>query len=82
MSSDDKKQEAPRADTFWVENDGWTFGRKLVCLASDSERIVQKLWEENERLRERAKTAQERADDWEKAARLAKQQRNLVRVVK
>lgn len=82
MSDDNKKPEPPRADTFWVENDEWTFRRKLVCLASDSERIIKRLWDENQALRERAKTAQERADDWEKAARLAKQQRNLVRVVK
>lgn len=82
MSDNKKTEPVPEVDSFWVENPAWTYGRKKVCLASDVERVVQKLHYDLQLALQQQKVWQDRCNDWEKAARLAKQQRNLVRVVK
>jgi hypothetical protein len=72
--SDNKEDDK----SFWVENPDWTYGRKLVVLKSDYDKLCAEL----ATLRARLEQQQTKAEEWEKAARLARQQRGLVRVVK
>ena len=66
------------AEKFWVENPEWTFGRKLVVLATDYDKVLA----ENITLRLQLVKVTEARDEWEKAARLARTQRGLLKVVK
>lgn len=68
-------------DAFWVENSEWTFGRKLVVLKSEAERKLQKAIDDAQRFKAMFEREQQRAKEWEDAARLARRQRGLVRVV-
>lgn len=69
-------------DRFWVESPNFTFGKKLVVLASDHDRYVQTLEHQNKVLADQLTEEKKRSAEWEKAARLAKQQRGIVRIVK
>lgn len=64
----DNKNDKPSVNRFYVENPEWTYGRKLVVLASDYDRLEA----ENATLRRRNDQLQEKADDWERAARIAR----------
>lgn len=67
-----------KAESFVVENPAWTYGKKIVVLASDYER----LWAEYEAVREALQKERERSAEWEKAARHARRQIGTIKVVK
>lgn len=54
---------------FYVENPEWTYGRKLVVLATDYDRLAA----EHAALKRRTELLQEKADEWERAARIARE---------
>lgn len=67
-----------KADSFTVTNPDWTYGKKIVVLASDYER----LWTEYEAARSALAKERERSAEWEKAARHARKQIGTIKVVK
>jgi len=69
-------------ERFWIESPDFTYGRKLVVLAADHDRYVASLEQQNRVLADQLKVEKERSAEWEKSARLARQQRGMVRVVK
>lgn len=69
------KKDAPQVNRFYVENPEWTYGRKLVVLASDYD----KLEVEATILRRKVEQLQEQKDEWERAARIARE-RNSGRI--
>lgn len=76
MSSNDKKtDDDDTAQRFYVENPEWTYGKKLVVLATDYDRLLA----QNRVLKTRNEQLQEKADEWERAARIARE-RNSGRI--
>lgn len=71
----DKKTDEPEVTRFYVENPAWTYGKKLVVLATDYDRLAA----EHTALKRRAEQLQERCDEWERAARIARE-RNSGRI--
>lgn len=67
-----------KADSFIVENPAWTYGRKVVVLQSDYE----KLWTEYELTRDALKKERERSAEFQKAAKHARSQIGRIQVVK
>ena len=67
----DKKTEDERhvAQRFYVENSGWTYGRKLVVLASDYDKL-EALYRTQ---LVRNQQLQEQKDEWERAARIQRE---------
>lgn len=63
----DKK--ADDVQRFYVENPEWTYGRKLVVLATDYDRLQT----ENTILRKQNEQLQEQKAEWERAARIARE---------
>lgn len=63
------------AQRFWVENPEWTYGRKLVVLATDYDQLLA----QNRVLQTRNEQLQERCNEWERAARIARE-RNSGRI--
>lgn len=63
------------AERFYVENPEWTYGKKLVVLATDYDKIVA----QNRVLEARNRQLQERCDEWERTARIARE-RNSGRI--
>lgn len=72
MTTDKKTDDVQR---FYVENPKWTYGKKLVVLATDYDQLVA----EHTALKRRVELLQERADEWERAARIARE-RNTGRI--
>jgi hypothetical protein len=70
--TDKKTDEVQR---FYVENPEWTYGRKLVVLATDYDRLEV----ENTVLRRKVEQLQEQKDEWERAARIQRE-RNSGRI--
>lgn len=60
---------------FYVENPEWTYGKKLVVLATDYD----KLMAEHTALKRRVELLEEQKAEWERAARIARE-RNTGRV--
>ena len=73
--TDVTKPDDDGVQRFWVENPEWTYGRKLVVLATDYDRLVA----QNRVLQTRNEQLQERCDEWERAARIARE-RNSGRI--
>ncbi len=69
----DKKTEP--VSRFYVENPEWTYGKKLVVLATDYDRLET----ENTILRRQVEQLQEQKTEWERAARIARE-RNSGRI--
>lgn len=69
----DKKTDA--ATRFYVENPEWTYGKKLVVLATDYDRLET----ENTILRKKVELLEEQKAEWERAARIARE-RNTGRI--
>jgi hypothetical protein len=67
-----------KADSFTVTNPEWTYGKKVVVLASDYE----KLWEAFEQAQRLLTEARNRSMEWEKAARHARNMVGSIKVVK
>jgi hypothetical protein len=63
----DKKTDD--VNRFYVENPEWTYGRKLVVLATDYDRLEV----ENTVLRRKVEQLQEQKDEWERAARIQRE---------
>lgn len=63
----DKKTDD--VNRFYVENPEWTYGKKLVVLAADYDRLET----ENTILRKRVEQLQAQKDEWERAARIARE---------
>lgn len=70
----DKKPD-DEAERFYVENPEWTYGRKLVVLATDYDRLLA----QNRVLVTRNQQLQEQKDEWERAARIQRE-RNSGRI--
>lgn len=66
MSDDNDKR-------FWAHNPDWTYGKKLVVLATDYDRLEA----ENAMLRRQNEQLREDAKEWERAARIAKERGRL-----
>lgn len=64
--TDKKTDEVQR---FYVENPEWTYGKKLVVLATDYDRLEV----ENTVLRRKVEQLQEQKDEWERAARIQRE---------
>lgn len=67
-----------KANSFTVENPAWTYGKRVVVMASDYET----LWEDYQRVRELLKAETAKSAEWEKAARHARRQIGTIKVVK
>lgn len=67
-----------KAESFVVENPAWTYGRKVVVMAHDYELV----WAAYQETLEQLKKERERSADWEKAARHARRQVGVIKVVK
>ncbi len=67
-----------KADSFVVENPNWTYGKKVVVLAKDYEIA----WAAYQETLEALKRERERSAEWEKAARHARRQVGVIKVVK
>lgn len=63
----DKKTD--EAERFYVENPEWTYGRKLVVLASDYDKLLA----QNRVLETRNQQLEEQKAEWERAARIARE---------
>lgn len=72
MATDCKTDDVTR---FYVENPAWTYGKKLVVLATDYDKLVA----ENAVLKARVKLLGEQVEEWERAARIARE-RNTGRI--
>ncbi len=70
--TDKKTDEVQR---FYVENPEWTYGKKLVVLATDYDRLAT----ENTILRRQVEQLQEQKAEWERAARIQRE-RNTGRI--
>lgn len=69
----DKKTDA--VTRFYVENTEWTYGKKLVVLATDYDRLET----QNTILRKKVELLEEQKAEWERAARIARE-RNTGRI--
>jgi hypothetical protein len=67
-----------KAESFVVTNPEWTYGRKVVVMASEYET----LWEDYQRMRDLLKAEIAKSAEWEKAARHARRQVGIIKVVK
>lgn len=67
-----------KAERFTVVNPEWTYGQKVVVLASEYER----LWDVYQQQLEQLKKERERCVEWEKAARHARNMVGTIKVVK
>lgn len=67
-----------KAESFVVTDPKWTYGRKVVVMASDYDT----LWEDYQRVRELLKAEIAKSAEWEKAARHARRQIGTIKVVK
>lgn len=67
-----------KAESFLVHNPEWEFGKKLVVLAHDYEI----LWGDYQRVRDLLKAEIEKSTEWERAARHARRQFGVMKVVK
>ena len=67
-----------KADSFVVENPAWTYGKRVVVMSSDYET----LWEDYQRVRELLKKEIEKSAEWERAARHARKQIGVIKVVR
>lgn len=75
----DNKKDEPEVARFWVENAEWTYGKKLVVLATDYDKLVAQM----ATLRVRNEQLQEKCDEFERAARIARErQSGRITVVK
>lgn len=73
--TDNKTDDRHVAERFYVENPEWTYGKKLVVLASDYDKLEALYHTQmvrNQRL-------QEKCDEWERAARILRE-RNSGRI--
>lgn len=73
MTSDNKTVDG--VTRFYVENPEWTYGKKLVVMATDYDRLAT----ENTMLKRRVELLEEQKAEWERAARIARE-RNSGRV--
>lgn len=64
----DKKTDDD-AERFYVENPEWTYGKKLVVLATDYDRLLAK----HVALKRRVELLEEQKAEWERAARIARE---------
>lgn len=60
---------------FYVENPEWTYGKKLVVMATDYDRLAA----ENTMLKRRVELLEQQKAEWERAARIARE-RNTGRI--
>jgi hypothetical protein len=67
-----------KAEPFVVENAAWTYGKKVVVMASDYETV----WAAYQETLAALKKERERSADWEKAARHARKAVGVIKVVK
>lgn len=67
-----------KAESFVVENPTWTYGRKVVVLLSDYETV----WDAYQDTLAELRKERERSADWERAARHARRQVGVIKVVK
>jgi hypothetical protein len=67
-----------KATPFTVENKDWTYGKKVVVLASDYETV----WAAYQETLAQLKKERERSTEWEKAARHARNMVGTIKVVK
>lgn len=67
-----------KAESFTVTNPEWTYGKKVVVLSSDYDT----LWELYKTTFDALEKERERSADWEKAARHARRQVGVIKVVK
>ncbi len=67
-----------KAESFVVTNPEWTYGKKVVVMASEYE----KLWEAFEQVQRLLTETRGRAVEWEKAARHARNMVGSIKVVK
>lgn len=75
MSSDKETDTGDSVIRFYVENPEWTYGKKLVVLATDYDRLAA----EHAVLKRRVTLLEEQKADWERAARIARE-RNTGRI--
>lgn len=79
MSNNDSESHADGVDRFYVENPAWTYGKKLVVLATDYDQLQARVVVLEEQLR----YARIKADEWERAARIARERsKGRIAVVK
>lgn len=71
----DKTDTDDGVTRFYVENSEWTYGKKLVVLATDYDRLAA----EHIVLKRRVKLLEEQKAEWERAARIARE-RNTGRI--
>lgn len=75
MSDSNKTDTDDGVTRFYVENPEWTFGKKLVVLATDYDRLAT----EHTILKRRVALLEEQKAEWERAARIARE-RNTGRI--
>lgn len=75
MRNDLTKRDVPTAERFYVENPEWTYGKKLVVLASDYDKLAAHA----HCLQTQLDQLYKERDEWERAARIARE-RNSGRI--